>query len=97
MKFEWDPRKAGLNRAKHGVSFEDATTAFDDPGYLVKDDERHSRAGEIRKWLIGLTRFSGKLVTVIFTERGGSYRLISARPASRKERMLYEKFLHVKG
>jgi uncharacterized DUF497 family protein len=42
MRFEWDPEKASRNLAKHGIAFEEAVTAFDDPCYLMRDDIQHS-------------------------------------------------------
>lgn len=90
MRFEWDERKASANRIKHGVSFEEAITAFDDPYALIAPDPRHSSASEERTWLIGESD-TGVLV-VVFTvrEAGGVTRLISARRASRRERKRYE-------
>ena len=91
MLFDWDEKKAAGNKTKHGVSFADAITAFDDPFALIERDAAHSTATEIREQLIGESQ-DGVLV-VIFTirEAGSVYRIISARKASRKERRLYEK------
>lgn len=90
VRFEWDDQKAVANDRKHGISFEEAITAFDDPYALVAPDPSHSTAAEERRWLIGEAD-TGVLV-VVFTvrEEGGVYRIISARPASRKERRGYE-------
>ena len=90
MRFEWDVRKAAGNRAKHGIAFDMAITAFDDPFALVAPDRSHSTAGEERRWLIGEAD-TGVLV-VVFTIRapGEVYRIISARRANRKERRRYE-------
>jgi len=85
MRFEWDPQKAARNRAKHGVSFEEAATAFADPLGRIVDDPRHSR-GEQRYVLPRRQR----LVAVMFTERGEAVRIISARRATRQERKDYE-------
>ena len=52
MRFEWDDAKAAANRRKHGVTFEDAITAFDDPWALLAPDPKHS-GSEPRSWLIG--------------------------------------------
>lgn len=87
-KFEWDPAKARSNRHKHGISFEEAITAFDDPDFFVAPDSRHSET-ESRQWLIGKID-SGVPVIVVFTERGNRIRIISARRASRRERRIYE-------
>ena len=90
VRFAWDIRKARSNVAKHGVSFERAITAFDDPFALVAVDARHSTTDELREWLIGESD-SGVLV-VVFTRRlrGEVYRIISARRANRRERQRYE-------
>jgi len=89
VRFDWDPRKARSNVAKHGVSFELAITAFDDPFALVATDHKHSTSGEQREWLIGQSD-RGVLV-VVFTKREGgeTWRLISARRANRRERQRY--------
>lgn len=90
VRFQWDPRKARSNVAKHGVSFDVAITAFDDPFALVAPDDAHSTPEEPREWLIGQSD-RGVLV-VVFTKRasGEVYRIISARRASRQERQQYE-------
>ncbi len=89
-EFDWDPRKARSNFVKHGVSFELAITAFDDPFGLIAVDDRHSTADEAREWLIGES--SEGLLVVVFTRRddGRTWRLISARGANRRERQRYE-------
>ncbi len=90
MAFSWDDKKASLNALKHGLTFEEAITAFDDPWSLIAPDRKHSTDVEIRQWLIGETD-SGQVVVIVFTERkqGAIYRIISARPASRRERRIY--------
>jgi uncharacterized DUF497 family protein len=90
VRFEWDERKAASNRTKHGVSFEVAITAFDDPFALVAPDAAHSTPTEERRWLIGESD-RGVLV-VVFTVRAprGIHRLISARRANLRERRRYE-------
>jgi uncharacterized DUF497 family protein len=90
MKIDWDPSKEIRNRLKHGISFIEAITAFDDPYALIAPDPTHSLPNERREWLIGESD-KGVLV-VVFTRRdaGGILRLISARRASRKERRMYE-------
>ena len=52
FRFEWDGRKAAANMRKHGVSFAEASTVFDDPLALIFDDELHS-ADEVRELIIG--------------------------------------------
>jgi len=89
LKFEWDRRKAVLNIKKHGVSFEDAATAFGDPLSVTIHDPKHSD-DEDRFLLLGETQ-DKKLVVVAHTDRKDTIRLINARPASRQEREDYEK------
>ena len=90
MRFDWDERKAAANRLKHGIAFDEAITAFDDPNSLRAPDPGHSTSEEERSWLIGES--DGGVLVVVFTVRqpGDVVRLISARPASRKERRRYE-------
>ena len=88
MKFEWDPRKAALNLAKHGISFEEATTAFRDPLSATTPDPDHS-VGESRFITFGLSS-KGKLLVVAHTERGKTTRIISARRTTKQERKIYE-------
>jgi uncharacterized DUF497 family protein len=90
--FDWDERKAASNLAKHGVSFETAITAFDDPFGLYQVDTEHSDE-ELRERLIGRSD-DGVLVVifVILEKRHGEVtRIISARKATRKEKVNYEK------
>ncbi|HEX5761043.1 MAG TPA: BrnT family toxin [Thermoanaerobaculia bacterium] len=86
--FEWEPRKAEANAAKHGVSFEEASTVFRDPLGRIVDDPRHS-LGERRYVLLGLSDRQ-KLLAVMFTEQEETIRIISARRATRRERKGYE-------
>ncbi|MEO8600940.1 MAG: BrnT family toxin [bacterium] len=90
VRFDWDDRKARTNRAKHGVTFEEAITAFDDPFALVAPDPRHSTASEQRTWLIGAADAAVLVVVYTIREAGEALRIISARRASRRERMRYE-------
>ena len=89
LRFEWDLAKAEANFEKHGVSFEEATTLFDDSFAVTFDDEDHSE-DEQREIIIGRTA-ADILLIVAFTERQGDViRLISARAATRRERKDYE-------
>ena len=88
MQFEWDPAKAAHNLAKHGVSFDDASTVFGDPLAGTILDPRHS-VEEQRFVTIGHSA-SGWLIVVIHAERDGRIRIISARRATRRERTKYE-------
>ena len=88
MHFVWDFRKAAVNRRKHGVSFEEASTALRDPLALTGADPEHSR-GEHRWITFGLSDF-GRLLVVAHTDSGDAIRNISARPATNSERRMYE-------
>ena len=87
LRFSWDPRKASANVKKHGVSFDEASTAFADPLSITVPDPDHS-TDETRFLLIGRSTRQRVLV-VIHAERSESdIRLISARPAIRRERRI---------
>ncbi|MCM1983636.1 BrnT family toxin [Lyngbya confervoides] len=88
MQFEWDGNKAERNLSKHGVSFEEAETVFDDPLYVDFYDPDHSEDEE-RYLIIGESN-QGRLLIVSYTERGDSTRLISAREVTQAERKSYE-------
>ena len=87
--FEWDSRKATENRRKHGVSFKDAVTAFADPLAVTVVDPDHSSTAERRYILVGRSA-RGRLLVVSHAERDTVIRIISARPATRRERNQYE-------
>lgn len=86
--FEWDESKAFMNTQKRGVSFEEAATVFEDPYSLTISDEAHSEE-ESRFVDIGESR-NGRLLVVVYTERGESIRIVSSRLATRAERRAYE-------
>ncbi len=89
LRFSWDPRKAAANLRKHGVAFEEASTAFGDPLSITVPDPDHS-ADEERFVLIGVSH-QQRLLVVIHGERSEEeVRLISARLANRRERRDYE-------
>ena len=88
LVFRWDQAKARLNNAKHGVSFEEASSAFGDPLSITVTDVEHSES-EKRCILVGET-LAHRLVVVSHTERGSGIRIISARLATRRERRAYE-------
>lgn len=87
INFEWDELKAATNFAKHGITFADASTVFNDP-FALDVEERSMDYGEIRRRIIGLG--NGRFLTVIYTERGETIRLISARKSTRAERREYD-------
>jgi len=84
--FEWDEAKAGENYAKHGVSFETAIKVFSDPFGIERLDDREDY-GEARFILIGTAEEA--VITVVYTERDGRLRIISARRATRHEQNDY--------
>ena len=87
MIFEWDAGKAKINFRKHGVSFEDAQTTFDDLSAFDALDEAHSESG-VHYNLIGLT--ANGLLFVVYAEPEESViRLISARKATKFEEEIY--------
>jgi uncharacterized protein len=88
LRFTWDPAKAAANLRKHGISFMEASTAFADPLSITIPDPDHS-VGEERFVLIGRSDRQ-HLVVVAHAERGDLIRIISARPANRRERKTYE-------
>ncbi|MEE9391316.1 MAG: BrnT family toxin, partial [Planctomycetota bacterium] len=87
IEFEWDPEKAVRNLGKHGVSFEEAASAFGDSRSLTIPDPEHS-IGEDRSILLGMTAI-GQLLVVVFVESGPAERIISARMANRRETRQY--------
>ena len=89
IRFEWDPKKAALNLRKHGVSFEEAQTAFADENAKLIDDPDHS-ADEDRFVLLGLSSNLRVLVVChCYRLEGHVIRIISARKADPTERGWY--------
>jgi len=88
MPFDWDEQKAAENLLKHGVSFDEAETVFDDPLYVDFFDPDHS-IREYRFIIMGESAH-GRLLMVSYTERGDLTRLISARELTLAERKRYE-------
>ena len=94
LRFEWDGRKALVNKRKHGVPFEEAETVFSDDFALVIGDPDHS--GEEERFLIlGLSsRLRTLVVSQGYLKGGNVIRIISARKATRKERKTYNRRWH---
>ena len=90
--FSWDPRKAQSNVEKHGLSFEEAATVFRDSQGLDRDDSRHV-AIELRRKRLAKSLLGQVLLVIYTVRRNGdgkeTFRIISARYASRKERKAY--------
>ena len=95
MKFEWDPEKNEVNLKKHGVSFEEAESVFEDEQAITIYDEKHS-GEEDRFIIIGINRKLREL-TVCHCCRNGDeiIRIISAWRATKKEAELYERGLSI--
>jgi uncharacterized protein len=86
--FEWDASKAQRNQVAHGVTFDEAASAFAEPLGQIVDDPRHSGA-EARFALLAQSERK-RLLVIMFTERGERIRVISARRATSTERRQYE-------
>ncbi len=87
MLCEWDDAKAQSNLNKHGVSFDEAATVFEDYFALTVNDPEHSFS-EDRYITIGLSQLNRALV-VVNSQRIDNIRIISARKANPSERALY--------
>lgn len=85
--FVWDADKAVRNLAKHGVSFEQASTVFFDPFAVLVDA---TSGDEQREAIIGLTDDMDALYVVHIMRQDDVIRIISARPASKRERSEHE-------
>ena len=89
MRFDWDPNKAAVNLQKHGVSFEEAATVFDDIDALRIYDPDHSET-EDRFILLGMSTHLRILVVChCYRENDETVRIISARKATAKESAEY--------
>ncbi len=85
--FEWDEVKADANRRRHRIDFAEAATIFTDPSAITMADPDHSVA-EDRYVDIGISD-RGRCLVVVYTERAGRIRIISCRPATRREKRQY--------
>ncbi len=88
LQFEWDREKARKNVAKHEIDFHEAATVFRDKLAAIFDDDWHSDE-EYREIIVGSSA-QNRLLVVIFTQRGVSVRVISARKATRREVQAHE-------
>jgi uncharacterized DUF497 family protein len=87
MGYQWDPKKAAINLKSHGVDFADAVGVFEDDWALTIEEQEVE--GELRFVTIGMD-FLARVLVVVYTYRGDDIRLISARPAIKNERKIYE-------
>jgi uncharacterized DUF497 family protein len=88
VEFEWDDKKPRANVVKHGVTFHEAASMFGDSLALTFRDPDHSTRED--RFLTFGQSINGRLLAVIHTARGASVRIISARPATRQQRKIYE-------
>jgi uncharacterized protein len=88
IRFEPNPQKAASNLKKHGVSFDEAATVFDDPLSSTLPDDQHSD-DELRFVTVGMSSRQ-RLLFVVYTEIDSRIRLIGARPVTATERKQYE-------
>ena len=89
MKINWDQNKNEANLKKHGLSFEEAIEIFADPNAIEIFDNDHSE-NEDRYKIIGILQSRVIVLSLIFTERGQTIRVISARKANKEEKKIYE-------
>ncbi len=88
LVFEWDQNKSDKNEKKHGITFEEAKTVFNDRYAITIDDPDHSD-DEYRYIDIGFSS-EGRILVVWYTERNENIRIIGSRKAIRTERKAYE-------
>jgi uncharacterized DUF497 family protein len=89
MNYEWDENKAASNLRKHNILFSDAVAVFEDEMALSRED---TDSFEEQRFVLTGIDFMGRILTVVYTYRYGTIRLISARRATKKERKTYEQF-----
>jgi uncharacterized DUF497 family protein len=87
MRIDWDPQKARSNVGKHGVHFSDVEIVFSDPFAVVACDPD---AEDEERFVVLGADATGRVVVAVYTYRGDTLRLISARPATKRERLCYE-------
>lgn len=93
VDFDWDPSKAYINLQKHGISFEEASSAFYDEQARIMYDPDHSQ-NEERYVLLGVSEESRLLMVChLYKENDRRIRIISARRATKDERRQYQEFL----
>ena len=88
MKFSWDPKKAAANLKKHGVSFKEASTVFQDTLSITGSDPDHS--GQEQRFVTFGNSSQDRLLVVGHTDEGETIRIISARLVTKQERRIYE-------
>lgn len=89
MEFEWDENKNEINKKEHGISFEDVESVFADFSAIIFDDPDHSETEE-RFLIIGMSLRKGIcIVSHCYRNNENIIRIISARKATKNERMIY--------
>lgn len=88
MLFEWDEAKSERNRRERGFGFDFAALVFEGP--VIEWCDVRDDWGEVRIVAVGAA--DGQVLAVVYTERGGVRRIISARAARRRERALWRSF-----
>jgi uncharacterized DUF497 family protein len=90
LKFDWDQWNIQKNERKHGVSKLEAESLFFDNKFLIFEDLVHSKKNE-KRWISYASSLNRRILMCAFTIRNNKIRIISCRPASKKEREIYEK------
>jgi uncharacterized DUF497 family protein len=88
LAFEYDPRKAAINLEKHGISFPEAMTVFNDPLSSTLPDDQHSE--DESRWIVIGRSSRQRILFVVYTETNSGIRLIGARAATAAEIRQYE-------
>lgn len=90
-RFEWDADKCHLNKRKHGLYFDEIIEVFDDPCFIEFYDRDHSLYEDRYR---GLGCIGGiAVISIVFSIRNRRIRVISARTAMPKERMVYYEYI----
>jgi uncharacterized DUF497 family protein len=87
MALVWDESKRTANLRKHGLDFADAGLVYDNPDKVTFSSPRKNESRSID---IAMVNIAGRVLTLVYVERGRDIRPISFRAASRKERRIYE-------
>jgi uncharacterized protein len=85
--YVWDEKKRKSNLKKHGLDFRDAHLVYENPDKCTYDA---SRGDEFRLMDVAVAVVRGRLLTLVYTERGDDVRVISFRNSSHEERRQYE-------
>lgn len=86
VEFQWDEKKNRENLREHGLSFEDADLVFLSPGKITAETTRPGMSE--RRWT-AVADVIGRVLVLVYTPRGKAIRVISFRPANRRERRKY--------